>query len=794
MRLIVFAVVSLLPMPAALSQMIRATAPADRSGTALRLLYDHPAANNNDGWVSQSLPLGNGYMGVNLFGGVQQDRLQITENSLVDAPTEKIGGLNNFAEVFLEFPHTASSKYSRDLMLNSATAHVSYDDAGVNYQREYFASYPDKVFVIRLRASKTGALEFTLHPTIPYLADFRHAQDDHRGKHGTVKADGNTITLAGTMDYYGIKFEGQFKVIPQDGTLTTNSDNGAINVRGATSAVILIAIGTNYPIGNPQVFSATDRLDKLKGFPDPHKKVSDIMAAAATRRYEDLLARHEADYTKLYDRVNFSLDTPMPSITTDKLIDRVRSGESSAYLDELAFQFGRYLLISSSRSGALPPNLQGVWNVYQDPPWTAGYWHNVNLQMNYWLAFNTNLSELFDPYIDFYRAYLPAHQALAKQYLTQYHPSGLSADGDNGWALGNSMRPYERSGKANHSGFGTGPWTTMLFWDDYDFTRDKKLLREVVYPAMRGQANFLSRFVQDVDGKLLAKPSSSPENANSLQTVGATFDQQMIYENYRDTIEAARILGLHDPLIPVLKTQLPRLDPILIGDSGQIKEYREETTYGSIGDPHHRHMSQLLGLYPGQLINSTTPAWLAAAKVSLEGRGLTAGTPGWAVAQRLATWARTGDGNQAYACYHTWQSNHAMYNLWNNHRDSTTTKLFQVDGNFGVTAGVGEMLLQSHEEVVAPLAALPKAWSKGSYRGLLARGAFEVSANWSNGHADRFEILSRAGGPLKLRYPAIAGATVHTSSGNRVIVKRIDNANISFDTKAGQTYVFTAIP
>jgi alpha-L-fucosidase 2 len=798
MRLIVLAVAILLPMPASLSQAVRAgrsaAAPAGHSGTPLRLLYDHPAINNNDGWVSQSLPLGNGYMGVNLFGGVEQDRLQITENSLVDAPTEKIGGLNNFAEVFLEFPHSAPGNYSRDLMLNSATAHVSYDDTGVNYQREYFASYPDKVFVIRLRSSRAGALEFTLRPTIPYLADFRHTKDDHRGKHGTVKADGDTITLAGTMDYYGIRFEGQFRVIPQGGTLTANSGGGTISVRGATSAVILIAVGTNYPIGNPQVFSATDRLDKLKGFPDPHQKVSGILAAAATHSYEDLLARHEADYTKLYDRVDFSLDTPMPSLTTDKLIDAVRSGESSGYLDELAFQFGRYLLISSSRSGALPPNLQGVWNVYQDPPWTAGYWHNVNQQMNYWLAFNTNLPELFDPYIDFYRAYLPAHQALAKEYLAQYHPSGLAADGDNGWALGNSMRPFERSGKTSHSGFGTGPWTTMLFWDDYDFTRDKKLLRDVVYPAMRGQANFLSRFVQDVDGKLLARPSSSPENANSLQTTGATFDQQMIYENYRDTIEAARVLGLHDPLIPVLEAQLPRLDPILIGDSGQIKEYREETTYGSIGEPHHRHMSQLLGLYPGQLINSTTPAWLAAAKVSLEGRGLTSGTPGWAVAQRLATWARTGDGNQAYACYHTWQSNHAMYNLWNNHRDSTTTKLFQVDGNFGVTAGVGEMLLQSHEEVVAPLAALPKAWPKGSYRGLLARGAFEVSANWTNGHADRFEILSRAGGPLKLRYPAIARATVRTSSGKSVVFTRVDNADIRFDTRAGQTYVVTAIP
>ena len=205
-------------------------------------------------------------------------------------------------------------------------------------------------------------------------------------------------------------------------------------------------------------------------------------------------------------------------------------------------------------------------------------------------------------------------------------------------------------------------------------------------------------------------------------------------------------------------------------------------------------MSQLLGLYPGQLINSTTPAWLAAAKVSLEGRGLADGLPGWAVAQRLATWARLGDGDKAYACYRNWMSHHAMYNLWNNHRDSTTKKLFQVDGNFGVTAGVGEMLLQSNEEVVAPLPALPNAWLDGSYRGLLARGAFEVSARWSHGHPDRFEISSRVGGPLKLRYPGIANATVTTLSGSKVAFERLDDADISFDTVPGQSYLITAIP
>ncbi|MDE1163141.1 MAG: glycoside hydrolase family 95 protein [Acidobacteriaceae bacterium] len=764
----------------------------------LRLWYDKPAANDNDGWVSQSLPLGNGYMGVNLFGGVQQDRLQITENSLVDSPADKIGGLNNFAEVFLDFPQTAPKGYSRDLVLNSAVAHVRYENSGVHYERDYFTSYPDKVLVVRLSASKEGALDFTLRPTIPYIADFRKVRGDNRGKHGTVRADGNTIILSGTMEYYGIKFEGQFKVIPQGGTLKAeNSSDGSaasISVKGANRAVILVAVGTNYPIANPQVFSEENRLAKLKGFPVPHRKVSEIIASASEHSYDELLERHEKDYGRLYGRVDFSLDTEASGLSTNELIEDSRAGKASKYLDELAFQYGRYLLISSSRAGTLPPNLQGVWNVYQDPPWTAGYWHNVNEQMNYWLAFNTNLPELFDSYIDFYRAYLPYHQALATKYLKEYHPAGLARDGDNGWALGNGMRPLEPSGKTSHSGFGTGPWTAMLFWDDYDFTRNKKLLQNVVYPAMRGQTNFLSRFVQDVDGKLLANPSSSPENASNLQSIGTTFDQQMIYENFRDTIEAARVLGIQDPLIPQLKFDLPRLDPILIGDSGQIKEYREETTYGSIGDPKHRHMSQLLGLYPGQLINSSTPAWLNAAKVSLNGRGIGNGIPGWADAQRLATWARTGDGDRAYEFYEYWLSHHAMYNLWNNHPDSFKKKVFQIDANLGVTAGVAELLLQSNEEVVVPLPALPHAWPNGSYRGLLARGAFEVSADWENGHAKRFEVLSKVGGLLKMRYPKIALAKVLSPGGEAISVHRIDEENISIDTTAGDTYIITSIP
>ncbi|MBO9707406.1 MAG: glycoside hydrolase family 95 protein [Caulobacter sp.] len=792
------AIVLALSIAALGAQVSAASGPPTPKGGGekpMRLWYQSPAADSVEGWLDQSLPLGNGYFGVNVFGGVARERLQLTENSLVDTPTGGIGGLNNFAEVALEFPHGAPQDYRRELDLGSATAHIRYGQNGVTFEREYFASYPDKVLVMRLAASRPGALDFTLRPAAPYLAPFRKTEGDRRGKHATVTAKGDVITLSGVMDYYGIKFEAQFKVIPQGGVMRTGegADAGSITVRGADSAVVLVALGTNYRL-DPKVFLEKDPAAKLAGFPGPHDKVTATLEAAARRSFAALKARHLADYRTLYGRVAFDLGGTVPAAPTDQLIAGARQGQAEPYLEELGFQFGRYLLIASSRKGALPPNLQGVWNVYQDAPWSAGYWHNVNQQMNYWPAFVGNLPELFDSYIDFYRAYLPAHQARATQYLTEYHPAGLSADGDNGWALGNSMRPLEPSTKVPHSGFGTGPWTTMLFWDRYDFTRDKSLLREVVYPAMRGQANFLSRFLTEKDGKLLASPSSSPENASSLQTTGATFDQQMIFENYRDTIAAAGLLGIrNDPVIARISAQQARLDPILIGASGQIKEYREETTYGSIGDPKHRHISQLLGVYPGRLITSNTPAWQDAARVSLRGRGPVGGT-GWAQAERVATWARLGDGDTAYQFYRYWLAHHAMSNLWNNHRDSVTTKLFQVDGNFGVSAGVGEMLLQSADGVVAPLAALPSTWREGRYRGLLARGGFELSAAWSKGHADRLEILSKAGGKLTLRYPGIGGADIRTGNGAPVSFATTPQGDVAFDTRAGATYVVTSIP
>lgn len=371
----------------------------------LKLWYDEPVPqvldkeddpNNFAGWREYSIPMGCGYMGVNLFGGVDSDRIQITENSLQDS-NNSIGGLNNFSETYLEFNYGYDDveNYRRQLILNDGISSVEYDYNGTHYTREYFTSYPDKVMVIHLTADGDQKLDFTLRPTIPYLCDSRTVDGvvkEDRGKIGTVVAEGDTITLSGMMEYYQLKYEGQYRVIPDGGIMTAqndeNGDNGTITVTGANSAYIVIGVGTNYEL-NSSVFTASDK-NKVSGNPDPHDKVTQIVDQASAKSYEELKSNHLADYHELYQRVDLDLGGSVPeTLTTDQLVANYKTGEYDStsegrYLEELFYQFGRYLVICSSRKGALPANLQGVWNVYQDPPWRSGYWHNINVQMNYW--------------------------------------------------------------------------------------------------------------------------------------------------------------------------------------------------------------------------------------------------------------------------------------------------------------------------------------------------------------------------------------------------------------------------
>ena len=757
-------------------------------------LNDNPRDN---AWENWSLPIGNGYLGANIFGRTMTERIQLTDNTLASRSHYNGAGLTNFAELYLDFNHQNPVHYRRGLRLNDAVAFVQYTQGDTFYEREYYASYPDKVMVIKLKADKKGALSFAVRPEVPYLRSFGKA-DGNRGRSGKVTASGNLITLSGVIEFPAIHYEGAFKVIAYGGSMNAandkNNDHGQINVSKADSALILVAIGTDYKLES-RIFTEKDFSKKLAGNTHPHERLSSVIEQASLKSPEQLYQAHVKDYSGLFARVNLDLSSAPSTIPTDELLKKYKEGFVDHYLEELYFQYGRYLLICSSRPGTLPPNLQGIWSQYEVTPWTGGYWHNINIQMNYWPVFNTNLTELFQSYVDFNEAFRDEASTIATDYIRKYAPKKVSYQpGGNGWTIGTGANAYSISGPGGHSGPGTGGLTTKLFWDYYEFSGDKELLKAHCYPAMLGMSEFLSKTVIDTLGYLLASPSASPEQevrdsngkSHYYITTGCAFDQQMIYENHADVIKAAQITNDKSPLLPVLKTQLSALDPVQVGYSGQIKEYREEKLYGEIGEYHHRHISNLVGLYPGTIINSNTPAWLDAARVTLNQRGDQ--STGWAMAHRLNLWARIKDGDRAYTLLQTLLKKGTMNNLWDTHPP------FQIDGNFGGTAGVAEMLLQSHEGYIHPLAALPQDWSKGSFSGLLARGNFEVSAEWENSQAARFTIHSKIGGICKLKYFNVNKAVITNSSEKKVVVKTRKTDYVEFETSADETYLITSIP
>jgi len=776
-----------------------------------RIWFDEEAPQTMLGFEEWSLPIGNGYMGLNVFGGVETELISVTENSLFNPYVDgnattpggeercksATGGLGLLAKTYIDFGHSNVSNYQRDLNLGDAVASVSYDAEGVHYTREYFSTYPDKVSVMRLTASQSGALSFTLRPIAPYVHDYLNTPGDGMGKTGKTVANGDTVIVSGMMDWYDINYEGMYKVIPQGGTMVAANDekgeNGTITVTGADSALILLAVGTNYHMV-PESFVSGNTGVKMDAGEYPHEKVLGYINAAAEKTYDQLLQAHLADHKSFFDRAALDLGgVCSETLTTDQLLANYKNGSCDPYLEELLFQYGRYLLIASSREGCLPSNLQGVWNFGDTAAWSGGYWHNINVQMNYWPAFNTNLAELFQSYVDFNETFRSTTQKNADTYLKNIGSETMdpAGTGQNGWAVGTNVNPYRAGapGTTGHSGPGTGAFTSLLFWDYYDFTRDETILAQHTYPAVEGMANFLSKTLKEYeDGKWLVASSASPENANSYRTVGTAFDQQMVYENHLVTLKSAELLGYTEadhPLLATLAEQIDHLDPVNIGYSGQVKEYREENYYSDIGDPKHRHISQLVGLYPGTAINGTTEAWLDAARTTLDLRG--DGTTGWSICHRLLAWARLLDGERAYQLIQRLMTTRTNANLW------TTHPPFQIDSNFGYTAGVAEMLVQGHAGYVEFLPALPSAWATGSFTGLTTRGAFEVDAAWENGQATKFVIHSKAGEACSVKYQNIATATVVDSQGNPVSVTAEGTDRIRFATSEGETYTITGI-
>lgn len=782
-----------------------------------QLWFAEPAPDTGDGFEQYSLPIGNGYMGVSVFGGTESETLSISDKEMFH-PKHTLsgdgigwtpqygpdgeqlmlasgGGYTNMCKAYIDFGHEFDkvTDYRRELLLETAEARVRYTYDGVTYDRTYFASYPDNVTVMKLDASENGKLTFTLRPEATHIRDYSTVPGDGYGKTGTVKVAGDTAVVAGMLTGYNINYEAQFKVIPTGGTMRAHG--GTIAVENADSAVILLSVDTNYEL-TPETLTAANA-QKLNPNKVPHEQVSAVINAAAEKTYEQLLETHLQDYQDLYCRVELDLGgEPSTDVPTDKRMEAYRGGDFDPYIEELLFKYGRYLLIASSRSGSLPANLQGVWQYYTSAAWNGGYVYNINLQMNYWSCFATNLAELFEPNIEFFDAIWSTLESNADNYLTGVESPYKTENGTNGIAVGATGTPYRSPAVSTyvktHTGPGSTGYTSDLFWQYYQFTKDDKALEEKIYRYLEGAATFLSKTLEEYDGKWLVSHSASPENnayiKEDIQTVGTMFDQAMVRESFVQLQEAARILQYStsdSPILDVIEDQLDKLDPVNIGKDGHVKEYREEDYYGQYGLYEHHGMGQLVGVYPGTTITSKTDAWQDAAAVTAIERGIN--FTGHQASFKQLVWARLGNGANSYLLAQEHIVKYIRDNLWNTHTP------FQIDGNFGYTAGVAEMLIQSHEGYIKVLPALPKQWNTGFYKGLTARGGFEVDVTWKNGNATEITITSNAGEACSLNHFRVSGATVTDSKGNPVAFTVDSEDQITFATVKGETYHITGL-
>jgi alpha-L-fucosidase 2 len=703
--------------------------------------HGQPAVGMGGGTASHALdvalPIGNGRLGGLVFGQPERERICVDEDSLWTGGENPSGDYNTMGayqylgNVFVNLPgHGRVSDYRRDLDLSDAISRVGYTADGVKFRREFFCSHPAQVLAARFTADKkaayTGSIEL---------------DDSHNAK---IVVDGNRITASGTLDN-GLKFEWQVLVLNQGGSLSpvTGTNPAQIEFKNCDSLTLLIAAGTDYVMNYAKHYHGAD----------PHARVTAQIDAAAKETFAELEAAHVRDYQALFNRVSLDLgksgaaQTALP--TDRRKLEAFKTVDAG--LEALLFQYGRYLLISCSRPGGLPANLQGLWNDNNNPAWHSDYHANINIEMNYWLAEPANLAECHMPFFDLVESQLPAWRkatAAAKELRT---PSGAMTA--RGWAIRTSHNitggmgwKWDKTANA---------WYCHGFWEHFAFGRDTNFLRQTAYPVMKETCEFWEDHLKTLpDGKLVVPNGWSPEHGPVED--GVSYNQEIVWDLFSHYVQAADVLGVDKDYRDKIAAMRDRLVTPGIGSWGQLLEWMHEQhnpKYPELDTPndHHRHTSHLFAVYPGDQISvARTPKLAAAAKVSLDARGIAPDSDvrEWSFAWRTALYARLRDAEQAHQMLQQlFSARNTCPNLFGLHPP------MQIDGNFGVTAGIAEMLLQSQADEIALLPALPREWPSGSVSGLRARGGYEISETWREGRLISATVKNVSGdGRCNVRY------------------------------------------